>query len=117
MKSKSAKQKGNRLEYEIVKLYNRKLDPQARRMPMSGAVEGFKSDILKRFYDNWKDECKSRKKIAIYEWWKQTVSQCNGLEKPVLHIKADHKEILTIIRAKDYFDMREELEDWRNQTV
>jgi len=111
----SSKKKGNRLEYEIAKLYNRKLDPQAKRMPTSGAVEGFKSDILKRFYDGWKDECKSRKKMAIYDFWEQTVRQCNGLEKPVLHIKADYKEILTVIRATDYFELREELKDWRDK--
>lgn len=117
MKAQSAKQKGNRLENEIAKYYQRKLDPNARRMPMSGAADGFKADILKRFYDGWKDECKSRKKMAIYEFWEQTVSQCQGLEKPVLHIKADYKETLTVIRTSDYFDMREELEDWRNQNI
>ena len=115
MKARSAKQKGNRLEAYIAKMYNRKLDPHARRMPMSGAVAGFKADILKRFYDGWKDECKSRASITIYKWWEQTTSQCQGREKPVLHIKADHREVLTVIRTEDYFDMREELKDWQDQ--
>lgn len=114
MKPKSAKQKGNKLEYEIAKLYNRKLDPFARRMPTSGAVENFKADILKRFYDGWVDECKSRAKIAIYDFWRQAVRQA-GIDKPVLHIKANNEEILTVIRAKDYFDIREELKDWRDK--
>lgn len=110
-----AKQKGNRLESEIAKLYQRQLDKDARRMPMSGAADGFKGDILKRFRDGWVDECKSRKSIAIYDFWKQAVEQCGQCDKPVLHIKADNKEILSVIRVKDYFDMREELEDYRNQ--
>lgn len=109
---KSPKQKGNRLEYEIAELYKRKLDPAARRMPLSGAARDFKSDILKRRWDGWSDECKSREKIAIYSWWEQTVRQA-GLSKPVLHIKANNKEKLTVIRTSDYFDMREELDDWR----
>ena len=114
MKPQSAKTKGNRLENIIAKFYQRKLDPDAKRMPTSGALEGFKGDILKRFRDGWIDECKSRKHIAIYDWWKQTEDQAGEFNKPVLHIKADHKPILTIMRAEDYFDMREELEDWRN---
>lgn len=114
MKKSSAKQKGNRLESEIAKYYQNKIDKYAKRMPTSGAIEGFKGDILKRFRDGWSDECKSRANIAIYDWWKQAVDQAGEYDKPVLHIKADHKEILTIIRVKDYFDMREELYDWNN---
>ena len=112
---KTKKQKGNRLEYEVAKFYNRKLDPQARRMPMSGACDGFKGDILKRFYDGWSDECKSRDKMKVYDWWQQAVNQA-GIHKPVLFIKANNKPILAIIRIEDYFDMREELEDWRNKS-
>ena len=110
---KTPKQKGNRLEYEIAKYYNRKLDPYAKRMPMSGALQDFKADILKRHYDGWVDECKSREKIAIYKWWEQAVCQANG-KKPVLFIKANHRPILAVISVEDYFDMREELWDWNN---
>jgi hypothetical protein len=111
-----SKQKGNRLEYQVAQFYARKLDPFTRRMPTSGACENFKADILKRFYDGWSDECKSRAKIAVYDWWDQTVRGA-GQAKPVLHIKANHKPILTIIRIEDYFDMREELADWRNKNL
>jgi len=107
------KQKGNKLEYKIASLYNRKLDPQAKRMPTSGAIEGFKGDILKKIYDGWIDECKYRKKMAIYDFWKQTQDQAGDINKPVLHINCPHQPLLTVIRAEDYFDMREELEDWR----
>jgi len=110
-----AKLKGNRLESFIAKLYQRKLDKDARRMPMSGAADGFKGDILKRFRDGWVDECKSRKKIAIYDWWQQAIEQCGEFDKPVLHIKADNKPVLTVIRAEDYFDLREELYDYIEQ--
>ena len=115
IKPQSAKQKGNKLETIIANFYARKLDPFAKRMPRSGAVEGFKADVLKRFYDSWKDECKARKRFSIYDLFNQAVSQCSGIEKPVLHIKGDYKEPLTVIYTKDYFDMREEIHDWRKQ--
>ena len=111
---KSPKQKGNRLEYKIAQFYQRKLDKDARRMPTSGALDNYKSDILKRIYDGWSDECKSREKIAIYDWWEQAVRQA-GINKPVLHIKANHKPILTVMSVEDYFELREELQDWRNK--
>ena len=113
---KSAKAKGNKLETIVANFYARKLDSDAKRMPRSGAVEGFKADVLKRFYDGWKDECKWRKKMAIYDFWQQAQEQGSSNDKPVLHIKADNKPVLVVIRIEDYFDMREELQDWRNQS-
>ena len=112
----ASKAKGNRLESIIAKFYQRKLDKDARRMPMSGAADGFKADILKRIYDGWKDECKARVSFSIYKHFDQAQSQCNGTEKPVLHIKADYKDPLTIIKTKDYFDLREELQDYIDQS-
>lgn len=114
MKFKNSKAKGNRLEYEVAKFYNRKLDPKAKRMPTSGAMDNFKGDILKSTYDGWKDECKSRAKMSIYDFWEQTVRQAGYSEKPVLFIKANNKPILAVIRIEDYFDLREEILDWNN---
>lgn len=47
MKPRSAKAKGTRLEKDIAKELRRSgLDKEAKRMPMSGSIEGFKSDIF-----------------------------------------------------------------------
>lgn len=46
MKTRSAKQKGTRLEQYIAReLRQSGVDKSAQRMPLSGAVAGFKSDI------------------------------------------------------------------------
>jgi len=46
VKPRSAKAKGTRLEVEIAKAFrDAGLDKKASRMPLSGAMEGFKSDI------------------------------------------------------------------------
>jgi len=46
VKPRSAKAKGTRLEQDIAKaLRNSGLDKKASRMPLSGAMDGFKSDI------------------------------------------------------------------------
>ena len=47
MKARSAKAKGSRLELEIAKrLRESGLDKNARKMVLSGAVDGFDSDVL-----------------------------------------------------------------------
>lgn len=46
MKASSKKAKGSRLEKEVAKAFrDAGLDKKAGRMPLSGAMEGFKSDI------------------------------------------------------------------------
>jgi len=108
----TAKQKGNRLENIVSKFYRRKLDPDTKRMPRSGALSHARADVLKRFHDGWSDECKYREKMSIYEFWNQAQDQA-GTQKPVLFIQAEFKPVLAVIRIEDYFDLREELEDWK----
>jgi Holliday junction resolvase len=101
------KAKGNKYEREIAELYRRKLFPLAQRMPTSGAMLLHKGDILKGEIDEWVDECKCQETTKIWEWWKQATEQCNDKQKPVLHIKRNHSESLTIMRTEDYFKLRE----------
>lgn len=109
----SRKAKGSRLEKEIAKRYSKRLYPKSTRMPMSGAMAFHKGDILKRddkgrvVYDVWLDECKNQEKVKLWEWWEQTIEQCGAYQKPVLHIKRNYSEGLTVMRTEDYFELRE----------
>ena len=108
---KSKKAKGKTLEREVAKAYRHKLFPKAQSMPMSGAMQFNKGDIFKGVVDEWKDECKNQETTKLWEWWEQTVNQCYGLEKPVLHIKKNYSEILSVIRFSDYIELRETIYD------
>lgn len=114
---KTARQKGRRLEKEIAHMYRQYgIDPTAEPMPMSGAMANHKGDILKKHDHEFVDECKNQEKTQIWAWWKQTASQARGLEKPVLYIKKNYEtEPLAIIKASDFFDMRAELMQLRQQ--
>lgn len=105
------KQKGSKYEREIAKFYRRKLFPRAQKMPMSGAMQFHKGDIFKGEHDNWMDECKCQEKVQLWEWWNQTTEQCGAYQKPVLHIKRNYSESLTVMRTSDYFELREEIYD------
>jgi len=108
---KTKKAKGNRYEREIAKRYRDKLFPSAERMPTSGAMMLHKGDILKGEKDVWVDECKCQETTKLWEWWKQAVEQCSEEEHPVLHIKRNNTESLTVVRTEDYFLLRETIKD------
>lgn len=103
MKTRSAKSKGTRLEKDIARRINEVLGSygvQARRMPMSGAIEGFKSDI----YINLPIaiEAKNQEKVKLWEWWKQTEEQCPNAKLPALVISRNYnKDPIAIIRFED----------------
>jgi hypothetical protein len=114
---KGSRQKGRRLEREIAQMYREfDIDKTAEPMPMSGAMDNHKGDILKKHDHEFVDECKNQEKTKIWAWWDQTEAQARGLEKPVLFIKKNYEKApLAIIRARDYFDMRAEIKQLREQ--
>jgi Holliday junction resolvase len=109
MKARSAKAKGSRLEKRVAEEY-RKIGIEAWRMPLSGAVSHMKGDIRKKTYDGWVDECKNAETVKLREWWQQTLDQ-RGKAEPVLHISANHRPIITVIRSDKYYDLMKELDD------
>jgi len=98
------------LENKIAQMY-REIDIEAKRMPLSGADSMLKGDIYKRVYDGWVDECKNQEKVKLWEWWEQAESQCSHNQKPVLFISGNHRPILAVMRAEDYFQLRKEVKE------
>ena len=62
MGGKAARRKGSRVERQIVKLH-REVDIKAKRVPLSGAAEGYKGDIIVELSkgDTLQGEIKARK--------------------------------------------------------
>lgn len=109
MKAKSAKSKGSRLERKVAEEY-RRIGIEAKRMPLSGAFSHLKADIFKPVYDGWHDECKNQETVKLREWWQQASSTC-GKSEPVLHISANFRPIITVIRTDKWYDLLKELDD------
>lgn len=111
----SKKSKGSRLEHKVAALYRHyDIDKDAKRMPLSGAIPGLKGDIFKPNDKGWVDEAKNQEKVKLWEWWEQTKSQAFGLQKPVLHVSGNYREVLTIMKVEDYMHLRaceKQLED------
>jgi len=83
MKPKSAKAKGSRLEREIARdLREKGLDKNASRMPLSGAIENFKSDINTSLPLHI--ECKCQETWKPLEYMKQAEAGAKKHEIPLV---------------------------------
>lgn len=102
MKTRSAKEKGKRLEKHVAERVVDVLgqhNVKAKRMPMSGAIPGFKSDVLTNLPVSF--ECKNQEKVQLWEWWGQASSQA-GSKIPVLIVSRNRvPEPLAIITLED----------------
>lgn len=98
------KAKGSRAEKKVAERYRYfKVDETAQRMPLSGAMSHFKGDIHKRNDYDWVDEVKNHETVKLGEFWDQAVAQTSGgLRTPVLHITANYRPIITVIRSLDF---------------
>lgn len=83
MKPAYARIKGQRLEREFSKrLREAGLDDKARRMPMSGAMEDMKADIITTLPFNF--ECKCQETWKIEEYMRQAIDGKKQHEMPVV---------------------------------
>jgi hypothetical protein len=114
--AKGRRVKGKKFERELAALYRHYgIDDTAQPMPMSGAMEFHKGDILKKKDNEFVDEAKCQETVKLYEWWSQARSQARGLQKPALHIRKNYGESLTVMSTEDWFQLRRELLDLREQ--
>jgi len=115
----SIRAKGRRGETAFAKLLREKgIDKNARRMPMSGALSHFKTDIYTTV--PWAVEVKTQERVSLWQWWDQTVEQATPPKNPLLVVGANHRPQLCVLRVEDWADlvrdnmlMEEELKELR----
>jgi hypothetical protein len=83
MKPRTKRQKGNSFELEIAKsLRDAGLDKEGKRMPLSGAMYGFESDVFTRLPISI--ECKRQETTKFSEWYRQAESEVSSSKMPVV---------------------------------
>ncbi len=95
MSGKSPRQKGDRLEREVVKLLQAAGVP-ARRVPLSGSARGYPGDITATLPGLGEAclECKSRRDFkTLYKWLQH---------RDALVLKGDRREHLVVLRLVDF---------------
>jgi hypothetical protein len=71
------------------------LDPDAKRMPLSGAFSHLPGDIYTRLPYHF--EAKNQERVRFWEWWEQARSQCPGGHQPVLVISGAFRPTLAVV--------------------
>lgn len=106
--ARTRKAKGSKLETWLASELRRTgADPGARRMPLSGAMAHFKSDIFTKL--PYAFECKNQENTKVWEWYEQAKEQTSGLEKPVVVFKRNYSEPMALLSAADLIDMMAEI--------
>mgnify|MGYP000856745139 FL=1 len=111
----SKKAKGKRLEREVSAHYRHiGLFSDAKPQLLSGG--GYlKGDIWTKEPIEFAEECKNQERVSIWKWWDQTTAQQGIGQKPLLHISANYRPILTVLRFEDFAQMRLELKQLREE--
>lgn len=100
---KSQRDKGARAERELAKLLG------GERVPLSGAAGGsYKGDVVVPYLGT--GECKARKNgfKQLYDWL---------TDRDFLALKADRKEWLVVLRAKDVKLLLEEMDELKRREL
>lgn len=101
---RSRKAKGKRLEIKVAQLIRDKgLDPNAKRMPGSGAFEGFKTDLYSTLPYSF--EMKNQETVKLWEWWKQALGQATIARPPVLVVGGNFRPILATMDINTFLEL------------
>ncbi len=100
----SKKSKGKRLELGFASLLRVKgLDKTAKRMPGSGAFEGFKGDIHTKLPFTF--EVKNQEKVQLWKFWEQAESQETPYKPAVLVVGGNYRQPLCVMDANTFCDL------------
>lgn len=109
MKTQSAKAKGRKLQQwvrDMILVAFPKLekdDVKSTSMGVSG--EDIQLSPMARKSFPFSVECKSRKKIGVYDFMDQASKNCNESYEPLLFIKADYRSPLVCLDAELFFNL------------
>lgn len=88
-----AKAKGSRAERKVAEAL-RKVDPNAGRMPLSGADSHLKGDV--RTDLPYTFEVKAQERVQLWKFWEQAVEQAH-YASPVLCITANYRPLVAVV--------------------
>lgn len=100
---KYQRQKGHSFERWVANRLSARLGRQINRN--IGQARDGGDDIT---VSNFRIECKRRRKIGVYPWFKQVQETCRRDELPIVVLQADYQEPLALIPLEallDYIDI------------
>lgn len=106
MKTQSAKAKGRTLQKlvrdSLLKIFPSLTPDDIRSTGMGQSGLDIQLSTAAQKLIPWAIECKSRAKIAVYEFFKQAETNSTDSLKPLLIIKQNRSEPLVVLTLKDF---------------
>lgn len=99
---KNRKTKGRNFENEVSHSLQ-KLDPEAKRMPLSGAVAGMKGDIITSL--PFAIECKFQQNTSFKQWYKQAEEAITGNKKAMVVWRENNGEPFIFMKWEDFLSL------------
>lgn len=94
-RGRGAKAKGSAFERKIAEALRRSgLDPNAGRMPLSGADSHLKGDVRTEL--PYTIEAKCQERVQLWKWWEQAKEQAH-YNPPLLFVSANYRPTLAIM--------------------
>lgn len=75
---------------------------KASRMPLSGAMTHFKSDIYAAI--PWSIECKHQETISFWKWWEQAQRDA-GMKEPLLLFRSNHRPGIALMKMETWANL------------
>lgn len=104
MKARTKKQKGSGFELEIASsLRESGVDLDAKRMPLSGAMYGFESDVYTSLPISI--ECKRQETTKFMEWYRQACNEVSNAKIPVVVWRENNGQPFVFLKWNDMLEI------------
>ena len=120
IKTSSAKAKGRKHQQyvrdKILSIFSSLEPDDVRSTGMGQGGEDIQLSPAGRKLFPYSVECKSLKKIGVYKFIEQAVSNCPATAEPIAIIKADRQKPLAVLDAEHFFNLIGKLHDKNKPT-
>jgi cephalosporin hydroxylase len=120
IKTSSAKAKGRKHQQyvrdKILSIFSSLEPDDVRSTGMGQGGEDIQLSPAGRKLFPYSVECKSLKKIGVYKFIEQAVSNCPATAEPIAIIKADRQKPLAVLDAEHFFKLIGKLHDKNKPT-
>ncbi len=110
---RSKKAKGIKLEKKVAqRIREMGLDKEAKRMPASGSIYGWESDIFTHL--PFKFEIKNQENVRLWEFWEQAKAQESAYKPGILVVGGNFRSPLAIMDLDTFLNLLLEIKQLKN---
>ncbi len=111
---RSKKAKGQRLEKKVAqRIREMGLDKDAKRMPASGSMYGWESDIFTHL--PFRFEIKNQENVRLWEFWGQAKAQEGPYKPAVLIVGGNYRSPLACMDLDTFLNLLKEIKDYKDK--